>query len=300
MLAFLKRNVPWWLRISAKLILARLPFQYSFWKKLGLFEHGDMDQPSRALESFLMHAVSAGVVKSDGQFINSPAAACFSLLELGPGDSLFDALIAKSLGATESWFVDAGPYATTEVPAYRAMVQYLKGQRYPVIDIEEGGSFDGVLSACNARYLTNGVASLASIPNESLDFSFSNAVLEHVPKAHFDELARHLYRTLKRDGVSIHRVDLKDHLGGGLQNLRFSESLWESRWFSSSGFYTNRIRYVDMLAIFRRAGFECEVLRKVTWATLPMSRDSMAKEFAAVADEDLLVSGFDVLLKKAR
>ena len=38
---------------------------------------------------------------------------------------------------------------------------------------------------------------------------------------------RELRRVLRNDGVFSNRVDLRDHLGAALNNLRFPESLWE-------------------------------------------------------------------------
>ena len=63
---------------------------------------------------------------------------------------------------------------------------------------------------------------LAHLPTNSVDFCLSNAVLEHVPKRDLALVAAELFRVLNRNGICVHRVDLKDHLGGGLNNLRFS------------------------------------------------------------------------------
>jgi SAM-dependent methyltransferase len=289
----LRKQVPWWLRMAAKIVLARLPIGYSFWKRLGLFEHGDMNQPARALETYLMHTKTAGGVPNPAR----PAREDFAVLELGPGDSVFTALIARAHGAARVWLVDAGPFATTDPTAYTAMADYLRAQNYQLRFVSQFTDFQDVLAACKAEYLTDGVASLAKIPSDSVDFCLSNAVLEHIPQGDFSRLAGELRRLLKPDGVCVHRVDLKDHLGGGLNNLRFSAGTWESPLFSRSGFYTNRIRYAEMLAMFEQAGFSCEVTRKVTWERLPMARSSLAEEFQTLPDEDLLVSGFDVVLR---
>ncbi len=65
---------------------------------------------------------------------------------------------------------------------------------------------------------------------------------------------------------------------------------------ANSRFYTNRLRYSELLRLFREAGFEPEVVRKLRWETLPTPRRKMAKEFALLSEEDLQVSEFDVLL----
>ena len=66
---------------------------------------------------------------------------------------------------------------------------------------------------------------------------------------------------------------------------------------ADSGFYTNRIRYSDMLDRFANAGFQVEVVGADRWDRLPTSKRSMAKEFRSLPDHELCVSGFDVLLR---
>lgn len=259
-----------------------------------------MNQPERALDNFLEHAGMAGVldleshlpklkVKGDG----------FTVLELGPGDSLFSAVVARSLGASRSWLVDAGAYAATDMAAYVGLFNLLryKGLTLP-LDTEPMVLAD-VLKACGGKYLTGGVGSLAQVPTASVDFCFSNAVLEHIPKGDFDKLAEELLRVLKPNGVCVHRVDLKDHLGGGLNNLRFTEARWEGDLFRNSGFYTNRIRFGEMLTSFEVAGFECRLPRIVRWEKLPLPRSALDASFRQLPDEDLRVSGFDIVLRCA-
>jgi hypothetical protein len=185
----LKMLLPWWVRIAAKIVLSRLPVGYSFWKRLGLFEHGDMNQPDRALETFVTHAKTAG-------FLPVASQVDFSVLELGPGDSIFTALIARAHGASRVWLVDSGPFATTDPQAYTNMAVYLLDQDIALPFVSTFSDFQGVLAACNGVYLTNGVAALSNIPSQSVDFCFSNAVLEHIPQQDFSRLASALWNML--------------------------------------------------------------------------------------------------------
>ncbi len=139
----------------------------------------------------------------------------------------------------------------------------------------------------------------ARIPSASVDFLWSQAVLEHVRKADFDAVLIELRRVLKPSGVSSHRIDLEDHLQNGLNNLRFSEGVWEAGWMASSGFYTNRLRYEDILRRFAAAGFEVDVVHSDRWDRLPLSRRRMHAEFRDLAPDDLLVSGFDLVTRPA-
>ena len=102
---------------------------------------------------------------------------------------------------------------------------------------------------------------------------------------------------LKPSGIASHRVDLQDHLSGALDNLRFSDALWESDLFAGSGFYTNRIQYGEMLGLLEQAGFAVEDLGCRRWDRLPTPRARMARRFRELPDEELRVRGFDVLLR---
>ena len=294
-----RQNIPWWLRIAAKIVLARLPLPYSFWKSLRLFEHGDMNQPQRAYDVFLEHARTAGVLHEESTLPYLNVDSDFAVLELGPGDSTFSAAIALSLNASCVWLVDAGEFATTELSAYISMLSFLRQKGFTLPFKNDLSTVTDILNECNCQYLTDGLRSLKQIPSISVSYCFSNAVLEHIPKYDFAEITQELFRILKPDGVCVHRVDLKDHLGGGLNNLRFPESVWEGLLFSRSGFYTNRIRFDEMLTIFEQAGFACTLPRILRWQHLPLPRSKLDAAFSHLSDDDLLVSSFDVVLKKS-
>lgn len=295
----MRHMVPWWFRVAAKICLSRIPLSYGFWKRLHLFEHGDMEQPVRAWDTFLIHARSAGVLDESGQLPrlirtgNGP----LHMLELGPGDSLFGGLIASALGATHIWLVDTGRYAVEDVSRYEAMSAHLRNKGLPAADLSACSNIDDVLKAGAMTYFIRGVQSLKEISDASIDYLVSNAVLEHVDLHDFALLVSELRRILKPEGCACHRVDLKDHLGGGLNNLRFAQKTWEGPLFKSSGFYTNRIRFSAMTTMFINAGFKMTCPRIVKWDRLPIDRKNLDPQFRSLADNDLLVSGFDMVLK---
>lgn len=297
-----RKFVPWWVRIYVKIFLSRLPIPYIFWKKLKLFEHGDMNDSNKALNIFLMHAKQAGVLDKEALHFKIDVLP-FSVLELGPGDALFTAVISRAFGATNSWLVDAGEYASNSkqmVARYISLAEELGVKLQHSFGLKAASlSLETILDACCSKYLTEGVNSMALIPNASVDFCFSNAVLEHIPKLDFEKLAIELRRVLKKTGVCIHRVDLRDHLGGGLNNLRFSDSIWESTLFKKSGFYTNRFRFSEILNIFTSAGFKCEVTRKLLWPEIPLPLLAIDSKFHCYRLDDLRVMGFDVVLRCA-
>ena len=282
----LTKALPWWARLGAKLLLSRLPLPYRFWSWLGLFRHGDMNIPVRAQEAFERCFAKALAVRSF-----EPG---FTSLELGPGDSVLTGLAARAGGAGQVWLVDAGAFANTDTKTCHSMVGLLNGD---LPDISRCKNLDAVLLNCNIAYLTNGVKALSTIPTASVDFFWSRVVLEHVPLADFDELLKELRRIVKDNAVGVHAVDFRDHLGGGLNNLRFGQDLWESGWFSNSGFYTNRIRCHEMIRRFVSAGFTVNVLRQSQWPAIPLSRDQMAPAFRCLSVEELMIAEAELLVR---
>jgi SAM-dependent methyltransferase len=282
-----KLKVPFWVRIVAKIILSRLPFDYRLWTKLGLFRHGKMDEKLYVERVFNSHLAR---LTSD----SLPAGKV--VLELGPGDSVATAIFCASRNA-RSILIDSGDYATRDVSLYQSIAKALKEGGANTPNLSGAKTREDILTICNSSYFTNGLVSLKELPDSSVDFIFSQAVLEHVRLQDFFETLKQCRRILKRNGVASHRVDLKDHLGGGLNNLRFNRLLWESEFFVRSGFYTNRIRFSEMTSLMRQAGFLVEVLTLDRWRDVPIRRDVLAADFASVTDEDLLINGFDVLLR---
>lgn len=286
----IKQHIPWRVKVCLKIILSRLPFPYRIWQRLNLFKNGGMEQPQYALGVFTEHF-------SRANFANKRAG--FQALEIGPGDTLFSAMIARAHGATCCWLVDVAKFARRDIAPYRKMAAELRAKGFHVPDLDSSRSLDDVLAASGGRYLTDGMDSWRAIPDASVDFIWSQAVLEHIRRKDFPVMLREMRRVLSPCGVCSHRIDLQDHLNGGLNNLRFSATLWESDFMTRSGFYTNRIRFQEMLQDFSDAGFDVEVLHVNRFPSLPTPRRRMAPEFRNLPETDLLVSGFDVILRPA-
>lgn len=289
MIGSIKRHLPWWVKIGAKLVLSRVPAAYAMWQRLGLFRHGYMDTARYAIDVFSSHVQRAGLTN---QLVGK------TILELGPGDSVATALIAKAHGA-RALLVDAGSYAQLDLKVYRRLTDELRAVGLAPPSLDAVTNLAELLETCGASYLTEGLASLHMIDDATVDFVFSQAVLEHVRKHEFLDTQRELLRILKPEGICSHRVDLRDHLGGGLNNLRFNSRVWESPFFFKSGFYTNRINFDEMTALFQQAGFSPELTDVRYWDKLPIDRRYLAEEFRGTTDTVLRVSGFDMLLRRS-
>jgi SAM-dependent methyltransferase len=286
----IRSSTPWWAKCALKLALVPLPVGYDALRALSLARHGGMMRPAFAYEAFRRHFDSADFRHKSGGF---------TVLELGPGDSLAAAVIAKALGASRTCHVDVGPFATGDVMVYKATALLLAEQGLKPPDLSAARSLGDVMAACSARYETGGLASLRALPEASFDFVFSNGVLQSVRRAEFAETMDQLRRVLHPGGVSVHSIDLRDTMGQSLHHLRFPEGVWESRWFRSAGFYTNRLRYSELMDSFRRAGFEPEPSEVNRWDRLPLPRNSLARRYRGLPDDDLLIATARVVLRPA-
>ena len=280
-------KLPWWCKIGAKLILSKFPLRYGFWGKVGLFRHGAMDEPEYAAGVFQKHLERVGRIP-EGDYV---------ALELGPGDSLVSALSAYYNGITKYYLVDAGHFASDNPEVYRHFLNKLQEANTLQKSFDEWKTVDELMWRVGASYMTEGLKSLKQITDNSVDFIWSQAVLEHIREQEFDETMQELRRILKPGGVASHRVDLKDHLGGALNNLRFSNRLWEKDWMASSGFYTNRIRYSDMIKRFNNAGFKVDIVEVSRWDEVPTPIEKLDKTYRSLPVDELCISGFDVILR---
>jgi len=283
----LREKTPWYVRMAGKIVLSRIPASYHAWRAVRIFVHGGMARPTYAYEVFRKHFDASDFPRKNSGFV---------ALEIGPGDSLLSAVIAAAFGARQCYLVDTGNYAITDLVPYREIARLLKSDGLAPPDLAGAQDLREILRRCNATYLTGGLRSLRDLPSHAIDFAWSNAVLEHIRHHEFIAGVRELRRVLVANGCVSHQVDLKDHLGGGLNNLRFPSRWWEADLLARSGFYTNRIRFSEMMRIFAAEGFSVATLTTGRFEALPLSRNALAREFRSLSDEDLLISDFHAVL----
>ena len=277
----------WRFKLLLKILLSQFNIPYSFFKNFPIFKHGKMNSVDYAINVFISRIeIICPLQNLTGK----------KLLELGPGDSLASAVLGSTFGS-EVVLVDVSSYASCDTNFYIDLTSRLRSMGLSPPQITANSTVEDTLQICNANYMTSGLVSLKAIPDNSIDIIFSQAVLEHVRKQDFFQLLLECRRILKPGGICSHQVDLKDHLGGSLNHLRFHESIWESPLFAKSGFYTNRIRYDQMVELFKKAGFNVDVSRVLRWASIPIDTRHLSQKFQSLSDKNLLVQQFDVLLK---
>ena len=285
----LKNKIPWRLKIFLKIILARMPFDiHTFWRNFGMFRHGNMDDTSYVISNFfnLLNHASINTNECDG----------LSLIEVGAGDSIGSGVVASSFGM-KSYIIDVDSFATKDIEFYKKIIRKLQNSNS---NISEGDivSYEQMKKKLDITYLTEGTSSFEKINDNTIDIIISQACLEHVRKKEFKFFMDENYRVCKQGALSIHSIDFKDHLDYSLNNLRFSESFWESEFISSSGFYTNRLRYCDMKEIFIMSGFEIIEEKLSKWNDLPLNKAKFNQDFIHYDKSDLLVKEAVVVLKK--
>ena len=282
--------IPWWSKIAAKMILARVLTSYPTRKAFGLFRHGASDANIEA-ERILYDAAIAWHRDYGG----GPLAAA---LELGPGDSAGSALFFAAAGASRTWLIDVGDFATRDMVVYRRIADLIERRTPGRLTHISWTDRDSLLASLGACYLTRGMQAFGDVPSDSVDLVFSKSVLEHVRRAEFAGLLAETFRVLRPGGIAHHRIDLMDHLGGALNNLRFRHDFWESQFVVNSGFYSNRLRHSEIVAAMRAAGFELAVTHVRRWPAPTLPRSKLAAPFRTFSDDELRIANFGVLLRK--
>lgn len=206
-------------------------------------------------------------------------------------------IAAKAFGARKVYLVDTGAYAESDVRGCHETAARLRACGLTLPETADATSLAEILDRCHISYLTGGISSLSAIPDGTIDFCWSQAVLEHVYRDEFPALLRELRRVMRKGAVGLHGVDFRDHLESSLNNLRFREQVWESRSFRRGGFYTNRIQCHVMIQMFEEAGFEVSVVERNLWPVIPLPRGKMAAPFRNMDEDQLRVADAELLIR---
>ncbi len=68
---------------------------------------------------------------------------------------------------------------------------------------------------------------------------------------------------------------------------------------ANSGFYANKLRYSQLLELFKEVSFATEVVEIGRWDSLPTPKPKLSKEFDNLSDEELNIYNFSVILQLA-
>jgi SAM-dependent methyltransferase len=265
--------------MGLKVVLSRLPVSYATWSRLGAFRHSFLTDANK-----VVHTARAHVERY--RELRGKAPRC--MLELGPGELTTRAVTYAALGVARIIFVDVGDFGANDVAAYEGAAKLAEESGLAAPSLQDAQNRAEIFQRCRTEYLRGGLADLAKIASGQVDLIVSDAVLEHVRKRDFLPLLHQLRRIAAQDAVALHGIDFHDHLGGGLQNLRFSDATWESEWMARSGFYTNRISPSGVIDLMQKSGFQTSVRYRLAWPQAALRRDQLYTDLrASWSDHDL-------------
>ena len=227
----------WLIKVFLKIIINKIPLLRKLFELFGVFKLGKMDSYFYANKIYKLHL---------NQYRQISTCKNKVMLDMGPGDSISTAIFGYASGFKKIFLIDVGNFATTNLEFYRNIISIIRNQGLRVPNIENAKSLEDILNLWNAKYLVDGLNSLKEIESNTIDFVFSHSVIEHIRKKDFLSTISELNRIMKKGGIASHCIDYQDRFSKYLNNLRFSEKIWESELFANSGFYTNRIPAIEV------------------------------------------------------
>lgn len=214
--------------------------------------------------------------------------------ELGPGDSLYHGVLAWLSGAKQMYMLDIEDLAGSEA---KFDVSNIKTDRLMPV-CKKGETWKSYLKKLNVNYLTDGIRSYYEVPDDTVDVLFSHTVLQHIRLDIFDETIKQMNRMCKTGCICSHKVDFRDMLGGGMNDLKIPTEKWESDLYRQMPNYVNRILYYDMIHIFEANGFELVGEPELTFRTDVIDKDKLIPEYRNKDDRELKITGAGFVCRK--
>ncbi len=223
------------------------------------------------------------------------------ICEMGPGEFLTHAALLYQIGVEKTYLLDIADLArSTEYPVKPQDIvladKTIRKRKLPSIRPDE--KWNTYLARINGIYATDGLEGYYSIPDNSVDIVFSDAVFEHIRKNIFCETIHEMNRFMKRGALACHIVDLRDHLGGAKNNLRFSEAIWEDDVHYQMDNYTNRLTCGQIIETCKSESLELLDLKREYYDSMPIKRNQLDVGFQSISDEELMTKTFIFTLRK--
>lgn len=217
-----------------------------------------------------------------------------TILEIGPGKNLLLAIIFILNGAKKVYLIDKYKQIFNDKFNIKLYNQYL------ILHLEEYKKNIKNYFSIKEKIIYFGKESIEKInklENNSIDFIFSHAVLEHV--FNLDLTIKRIYQLLKRGGFSSHKVDLRDHFHIRdkcyLDFLKYPNKYWK---FIGD---TNRVRFSQYIKLFREYNFKIlnvKLQKMGPILKIEEIKKKIYKDFKNLDSEILSIRGFYIFLKK--
>lgn len=233
-----------------------------------------------------------------------PAATSPTVLEIGPGYNLGQGLLFVLSGAKKYTGLDLYPSAVYDPDSYTGPHALLKLVAPGSIRVQPEQIYtvkDGRVEFNSERmeYLVPRESYDLRLPDESLDYVFSNSVFEHVSDP--DRTIAAIQKVLRRGGLTANHIDFRDHedFSKPLESLKFDGDAWRKHFNAANqSNYTNRKRLPDIVKAFERAGLR---IIRMDLTKIPVSeemRSGMHPDFRKYSLEDLGVIGALIVAEK--
>lgn len=135
-----------------------------------------------------------------------------------------------------------------------------------------------LLNKFNIQHYAPYDAANTDLPDNSVDYVFSNSVFEHINAELILNIIKESYRILRGGGIQYASIDCRDHRTYKIDHnynpnithydfLQYSQEEWDqmehdSKLHSQSDLHQNRLRITDYEAMFIAAGFEIVEIEK--------------------------------------
>jgi hypothetical protein len=253
--------------------------------------------------------------------------------ELGPGDSLGIGLSALLSGCSKLYALDVVKYWENQrnLQIFEELIELFKSKsnipdnrEYPKVH-PEIDNYNFPIDTISEAQLNESLSEdrLAMIKNElnninnpnnsfitvqipwndsniikrnSVDFIYSQAVLEHIED--LENTYNAMREWLKPSGLMSHTIDFKSHEITKSWNghWTFSDFEWEIVK-GGKKFLINRQPYSDHIELHSKYGFE--ILEKsIVKLKNSLTKEQLSKRFKTLTDEELTTSGMYILSKK--
>lgn len=186
-----------------------IPLNYRLFHLVGIFKHAPRVDYDYSLFIWDKHF-------NDVKFYLKDKNNC---LELGPGLSLYSSYFAEKEGFKKIYYID----------------------KEKIAKIEKNLQID-------QEYLVNGLNSLFSIKKSSINYVFSNSVLQYVSDKEIDQFIFQLRKISSYGCIHSHEIDFLDMVDRSRNSLcKINPRL---------RFYTNRIKKEEWIELFELNNFE--------------------------------------------
>lgn len=175
------------------------------------------------------------------------------VVELGPGTDFGAQLILASMGAKVTLadrFLD--PWDSDYHPSfYRLLAERWDGPKACLEATIAAGGYGNALTL-----IEEPAENLASIPDDSVDFSYSNAVFEHIND--LGRVASEQARILRVGGWATHQIDLRDHrdFSRPIEHLSIPDPEFVKLAQENHYEFGNRYRSLEFWAHFENVGLQ--------------------------------------------